>query len=133
MISLLERNQFRLVKQRYRNGSSFATCRMLDNNEAVLRNAPPDATFDREPLRREFDDIGPIRPGTEPTLELGEHKNPVRARVGPIDLREQREWPLRAEQTLGEFQTGALQLLGQRRPLAELEPLSATCEPQGHS
>ena len=85
---------------------------MLDNNEALSRNPPPEALFDREPLRRELDYIRSKRHGTEPALELGKDKQAIRGRVGSIDLREQREWPLGVEQALGEFDAGVLQILG---------------------
>jgi len=106
---------------------------MLDNNEALIRNPPPEASFDREPLRRELDYIRSKRHGTEPTLELGKDKLAIRGRVGSIDLREQREWPLGVEQALGEFDAGVLQILGQGRALAELQSLPIPREHEGDS
>jgi hypothetical protein len=74
-----------------------------------------------------------ICPDLKATLELGEHKDPIRSSVGSIDLREQSVWPRRTEQALGEFEPGALQFLRQPRALAEAVPMSPPCDPQGGS
>jgi hypothetical protein len=111
LVPLPHHDELVFAEQRNRDRGALPGYGVLDDHPTHYRNAAPSTALDREPLRRKLDDIGSIRPGMEPALELGKHENPRRGPVGPIDLRDQRERSLGLEEPLCKFEAGVLQRL----------------------
>ena len=133
LISPPQRNEFFFLEQPHGDRRALPGRGVLDDDEPGGGNPAAGTTLDGQLLRGKLHHIGPICLGVEATLEFGEYKDPVWSPVGPIDLREQSEWPRRTEKAFGEFDLGTLQFLWQPRALAKTVRLSAAYDPQGGS